>query len=195
MLHIYIKNKAKLLDIIINIHEYYFKNSGRRGSVRLRDLGVYSRDDSGGTGEVDPMTQSMVEPTSPRPAPLSRVPSAPGSLRLVLYVTSIPYILSICINIISHVVSYFLQKINIRRLLLTILNTQLNISTNVIFLHIIIYTVRSTSRGRTDVRCRWLHRCGLRIILALNFFPSEQYEKFKNLTSRQPRFVDRTVLY
>ncbi|XP_050669615.1 kinesin-like protein KIF21A isoform X2 [Leptidea sinapis] len=48
----------------------------RRGSVRLRDLGVYSRDEN-----TDPMTQSMIEPTSPKPIPLSRVPSAPGSLR------------------------------------------------------------------------------------------------------------------
>lgn len=51
--------------------------SGRRGSVRLRDLGVYGREEMAD----DPMTQSMVEPTTPRPAPLSRVPSAPGSLR------------------------------------------------------------------------------------------------------------------
>ncbi|KAF9800403.1 hypothetical protein SFRURICE_016793 [Spodoptera frugiperda] len=50
------------------------RNTQRRGSVRLRDLGVISRDE-------DPMTQSMVEPASPRPIPLSRVPSAPGSLR------------------------------------------------------------------------------------------------------------------
>ncbi|KAM3967672.1 kinesin-like protein 31E [Aphomia sociella] len=50
------------------------RNTPRRGSVRLRDLGVIARDD-------DPMTQSLVEPSSPRPAPLSRVPSAPGSLR------------------------------------------------------------------------------------------------------------------
>ncbi|XP_026320009.1 kinesin-like protein KIF21B isoform X2 [Hyposmocoma kahamanoa] len=52
----------------------FYRNTGRRGSVRLRDLGVYSKDE-------DPMTQSLVEPTSPRPIPLSRVPSAPGSLR------------------------------------------------------------------------------------------------------------------
>ncbi|CAG4954104.1 unnamed protein product [Colias eurytheme] len=52
------------------------RNTGRRGSVRLRDLGVYSRDEN-----TDPMTQSLVEPTSPKPVPLSRVPSAPGSLR------------------------------------------------------------------------------------------------------------------
>ncbi|CAK1540289.1 unnamed protein product [Leptosia nina] len=52
------------------------RNTVRRGSVRLRDLGVYSRDEN-----VDPMTQSLVEPTSPKPIPLSRVPSAPGSLR------------------------------------------------------------------------------------------------------------------
>ncbi|XP_045488481.1 kinesin-like protein KIF21A isoform X2 [Pieris rapae] len=52
------------------------RNTVRRGSVRLRDLGVYSRDEN-----VDPMTQSLVEPTSPKPVPLSRVPSAPGSLR------------------------------------------------------------------------------------------------------------------
>ncbi|XP_050554596.1 kinesin-like protein KIF21A isoform X2 [Spodoptera frugiperda] len=50
------------------------RNTQRRGSVRLRDLGVIGRDE-------DPMTQSMVEPASPRPIPLSRVPSAPGSLR------------------------------------------------------------------------------------------------------------------
>ncbi|KAI5645038.1 hypothetical protein NE865_03012 [Phthorimaea operculella] len=59
----------KLKPIIVS-----FVNRGRRGSVRLRDLGVIGRDD-------DPMTQSLVEPTSPRPVPLSRVPSAPGSLR------------------------------------------------------------------------------------------------------------------
>ncbi|XP_049882022.1 kinesin-like protein KIF21A isoform X2 [Pectinophora gossypiella] len=52
----------------------FHRNTGRRGSVRLRDLGVYGR-------EEDPMTQSLVEPSSPRPVPLSRVPSAPGSLR------------------------------------------------------------------------------------------------------------------
>ncbi|XP_039757406.1 kinesin-like protein KIF21A isoform X2 [Pararge aegeria] len=57
----------------------FHRNTGRRGSVRLRDLGVYGREENGES--VDPMTQSMVEPTSPRPAPLSRVPSAPGSLR------------------------------------------------------------------------------------------------------------------
>ncbi|CAG4977423.1 unnamed protein product [Parnassius apollo] len=50
------------------------RNTGRRGSVRLRDLGVFGR-------EEDPMSQSMVESAPPRPAPLSRVPSAPGSLR------------------------------------------------------------------------------------------------------------------
>ncbi|KAH9628392.1 hypothetical protein HF086_015922, partial [Spodoptera exigua] len=49
------------------------RNTQRRGSVRLRDLGVIGRDE-------DPMTQSLVEPASPRPIPLSRVPSAPGSL-------------------------------------------------------------------------------------------------------------------
>ncbi|XP_038220931.1 kinesin-like protein KIF21A isoform X1 [Zerene cesonia] len=54
----------------------FHRNTGRRGSVRLRDLGVYSRDEN-----TDPMTQSLVEPTSPKPVPLSRVPSAPGSLR------------------------------------------------------------------------------------------------------------------
>ncbi|XP_032528899.2 kinesin-like protein KIF21A isoform X2 [Danaus plexippus] len=53
------------------------RNTVRRGSVRLRDLGVYGRE---GVGE-DPMSQSMVEPEVLRPAPLSRVPSAPGSLR------------------------------------------------------------------------------------------------------------------
>ncbi|CAB3256294.1 unnamed protein product [Arctia plantaginis] len=52
------------------------RNIVRRGSVRLRDLGVYSREENN-----DPMTQSMIEPTSPHPVPLSRVPSAPGSLR------------------------------------------------------------------------------------------------------------------
>nr|XP_049692425.1 kinesin-like protein KIF21A isoform X2 [Helicoverpa armigera] len=50
------------------------RNIPRRGSVRLRDLGVIGR-------EEDPMTQSLMEPSTPRPAPLSRVPSAPGSLR------------------------------------------------------------------------------------------------------------------
>ncbi|CAH0727583.1 unnamed protein product, partial [Brenthis ino] len=60
-----------------NSNSPFHRNTGRRGSVRLRDLGVYSRQEDG----ADPMTQSMVEPTSPRPAPLSRVPSAPGSLR------------------------------------------------------------------------------------------------------------------
>ncbi|XP_047531443.1 kinesin-like protein KIF21A [Vanessa atalanta] len=60
-----------------NSNSPFHRNTGRRGSVRLRDLGVYGRDENAG----DPMTQSMVEPTSPRPAPLSRVPSAPGSLR------------------------------------------------------------------------------------------------------------------
>ncbi|CAG9138702.1 unnamed protein product, partial [Plutella xylostella] len=53
----------------------FHRNTGRRGSVRLRDLGVYGREDA-----PDPMTQSMIE-TTPAPAPLSRVPSAPGSLR------------------------------------------------------------------------------------------------------------------
>ncbi|XP_052738469.1 kinesin-like protein KIF21A [Bicyclus anynana] len=60
-------------------HSPFHRNTGRRGSVRLRDLGVYGREENGEV--MDPMTQSMVEPTSPRPAPLSRVPSAPGSLR------------------------------------------------------------------------------------------------------------------
>ena len=122
------------MNILMNIHEYYFKNSGRRGSVRLRDLGVYSRDDSGGTGEVDPMTQSMVEPTSPRPAPLSRVPSAPGSLRLVLYVT---HSHSICVDLIKYVVSYFLQKKNT-----IILNIQLVIYQHISFTyyyHTVLY--------------------------------------------------------
>ncbi|XP_045770281.1 kinesin-like protein KIF21A isoform X1 [Maniola jurtina] len=58
----------------------FHRNTGRRGSVRLRDLGVYGREENG-DGGVDPMTQSLVEPTSPKPVPLSRVPSAPGSLR------------------------------------------------------------------------------------------------------------------
>lgn len=53
------------------------RNTVRRGSVRLRDLGVYSSRDE----NADPMTQSMVEPLSPKPIPLSRVPSAPGSLK------------------------------------------------------------------------------------------------------------------
>ncbi|CAH2102149.1 unnamed protein product [Euphydryas editha] len=60
-----------------NSNSPFHRNTGRRGSVRLRDLGVYGREDMAD----DPMTQSMVEPTTPRPAPLSRVPSAPGSLR------------------------------------------------------------------------------------------------------------------
>ncbi|KAL4716971.1 hypothetical protein ACJJTC_012782 [Scirpophaga incertulas] len=54
------------------------RNTGRRGSVRLRDLGVYGRDEGGHGGE-DPMTQSLVEAPT-RAAPLSRVPSAPGCL-------------------------------------------------------------------------------------------------------------------
>ncbi|CAH0405180.1 unnamed protein product [Chilo suppressalis] len=57
-----------------NFNSPFQRNTVRRGSVRLRDLGVYGRED-------DPMTQSLVEQTPPRPAPLSRVPSAPGSLR------------------------------------------------------------------------------------------------------------------
>ncbi|KAL0901200.1 hypothetical protein ABMA27_006503 [Loxostege sticticalis] len=60
-----------------NYNAPFQRNTVRRGSVRLRDLGVYGRDDA----EGDPMTQSLVEPAPPRPAPLSRVPSAPGSLR------------------------------------------------------------------------------------------------------------------
>ncbi|XP_021206270.2 kinesin-like protein KIF21B isoform X1 [Bombyx mori] len=59
-----------------NVNSPFQRNTVRRGSVRLRDLGVIAREDGD-----DPMTQSLVEPTSPRPAPLSRVPSAPGSLR------------------------------------------------------------------------------------------------------------------
>ncbi|KAJ8736067.1 hypothetical protein PYW08_006723 [Mythimna loreyi] len=59
------------------------RNTVRRGSVRLRDLGVIGR-------EEDPMTQSMVEPQSPRPIPLSRVPSAPGSLRGLQPLNSTP---------------------------------------------------------------------------------------------------------
>ncbi|XP_041975160.1 kinesin-like protein KIF21B isoform X2 [Aricia agestis] len=61
-----------------NRNSPFQRNTGRRGSVRLRDLGVYGADES---GREDPMTQSLLEPQSPRPAPLSRVPSAPGSLR------------------------------------------------------------------------------------------------------------------
>ncbi|CAH2050827.1 unnamed protein product, partial [Iphiclides podalirius] len=57
-----------------NSNSPFHRNTARRGSVRLRDLGVIGRDE-------DPMSQSMVERTPPRPAPLSRVPSAPGSLR------------------------------------------------------------------------------------------------------------------
>ncbi|XP_072939722.1 kinesin-like protein KIF21B [Epargyreus clarus] len=57
-----------------NSNSPFMRNSSRRGSVRLRDLGVFSRDE-------DCMTQSLVERAPPRPAPLSRVPSAPGSLR------------------------------------------------------------------------------------------------------------------
>ncbi|CAH0766143.1 unnamed protein product [Diatraea saccharalis] len=57
-----------------NFNSPFQRNTVRRGSVRLRDLGVYGRDE-------DPMTQSLVETAPPRPAPLSRVPSAPGSLR------------------------------------------------------------------------------------------------------------------
>ncbi|CAH0592830.1 unnamed protein product [Chrysodeixis includens] len=57
-----------------NTNSPFQRNTVRRGSVRLRDLGVFGR-------EEDPMTQSMVETGPPRPAPLSRVPSAPGSLR------------------------------------------------------------------------------------------------------------------
>ncbi|GBP38725.1 Kinesin-like protein KIF21B [Eumeta japonica] len=50
------------------------RNSPRRGSVRLRDLGVVPRDESG------LMTQSLSE-APPHPVPLARVPSAPGGLR------------------------------------------------------------------------------------------------------------------
>ncbi|KAG6447021.1 hypothetical protein O3G_MSEX004731 [Manduca sexta] len=57
-----------------NSNSPFQRNTGRRGSVRLRDLGVVSR-------EEDAMSQSLVEPPALRPAPLSRVPSAPGSLR------------------------------------------------------------------------------------------------------------------
>lgn len=59
-----------------NFNSPFQRNIVRRGSVRLRDLGVIAREEN-----HDPMTQSMIEPTSPRPIPLSRVPSAPGSLR------------------------------------------------------------------------------------------------------------------
>ncbi|XP_013183944.2 kinesin-like protein KIF21A isoform X1 [Amyelois transitella] len=57
-----------------NVNSPFQRNTVRRGSVRLRDLGVLPSDE-------DPMTQSLMEPSSPKPAPLSRVPSAPGSLR------------------------------------------------------------------------------------------------------------------
>ncbi|KAJ0182300.1 hypothetical protein K1T71_001669 [Dendrolimus kikuchii] len=59
-----------------NTNSPFQRNTVRRGSVRLRDLGVYGREEGS-----DPMTQSMVEPVSPKPIPLSRVPSAPGSLK------------------------------------------------------------------------------------------------------------------
>ncbi|XP_068626168.1 kinesin-like protein KIF21B [Battus philenor] len=66
-----------------NSNSPFHRNTARRGSVRLRDLGVFGRDD-------DPMSQSMVERTPPRPAPLSRVPSAPGSLRGLTPINTAP---------------------------------------------------------------------------------------------------------
>ncbi|KPI95115.1 Kinesin-like protein KIF21A [Papilio xuthus] len=66
-----------------NSNSPFQRNTARRGSVRLRDLGVIGRDE-------DPMSQSMVEHTPPRPAPLSRVPSAPGSLRGLTPMNSAP---------------------------------------------------------------------------------------------------------
>ncbi|XP_063395660.1 kinesin-like protein KIF21A [Cydia fagiglandana] len=60
-----------------NRNSPFQRNTVRRGSVRLRDLGVYGNENT----EADVMTQSLYEPVSPKPIPLSRVPSAPGSLR------------------------------------------------------------------------------------------------------------------
>lgn len=55
--------------------EPFERNAVRRGSVRLRDLGVFP-------GVTEGMTRSLHE--EGRPAPLCRVPSAPGSLRTLV---------------------------------------------------------------------------------------------------------------
>lgn len=69
--------------------------SGRRGSVRLRDLGVVPREmerererEQERERDTSEMTQSLMEPTrtasaSASASPLCRVPSAPGGLRSV----------------------------------------------------------------------------------------------------------------
>lgn len=57
------------------------RNANGRGSVRLREIGVVSRSERNNANNI--MTQSMSEDIESlkNGQPLSRVPSAPGSLR------------------------------------------------------------------------------------------------------------------
>lgn len=64
----------------------FTRNSINRGSVRLREIGVIGRGDKK-PNETAAMTQSMSgEVETSRGQPLARVPSAPGSLRLIFFV-------------------------------------------------------------------------------------------------------------
>lgn len=61
----------------------FSRNSVNRGSVRLREIGVIGRGEKK-PSETAAMTQSMSgEVETSRGQPLARVPSAPGSLRLI----------------------------------------------------------------------------------------------------------------